>query len=94
MINGRITPEQMEWLEAKASELGDNLSAALRQAITDARFLEMAREDYKVLRKEHPEFEIPPHDDVPETRFLAMILNLKLSDLEDVELRREEAGEK
>ena len=92
MINGRITPEQMEWLEAKASELGDNLSAALRQAITDARFLEMARKDYRRLRKEHPEFEIPPEDDVPESRFLKTILGLELSDVEDMKLRDEEAG--
>jgi len=90
MVNGRITPEQMEWLEDKASKVGGNLSAALRQAITDARILEMAREDYKLLRKEHPEFEIPPHDDIPETRLLAMVLSMKLSEAEDLELRRAE----
>jgi hypothetical protein len=93
MINGRITPEQMEWLQAKASELGENLSAALRQAITDARTLELAREDYKLLRAEHPEFEIPPHDDVPETRLLAIVLSMKMSEADDLELRREELGE-
>jgi len=37
----------MEWLEALANELGGNLSAALRQAITDARLLEIARADYR-----------------------------------------------
>ena len=35
MLNGRITTEQMEWLQEKADELGWNLSAALRQAQTD-----------------------------------------------------------
>jgi len=91
MVNGRITVEQMEWLQAKASELGDNLSAALRQAITDARFLEMARRDYKRLRAEHPEFKFPREDDVPETRFVEMILALEMADVEDLELRREES---
>jgi len=43
MVNGRITVEQMEWLQDRAEELGGNLSAALRQAITDARLLAMAR---------------------------------------------------
>ena len=49
MINGRITIEQMEWLQQRADELGGNLSAALRQAITDARTLEMARRDFELL---------------------------------------------
>jgi len=94
MINGRITPEQMEWLEEKAVELGGNLSAALRQAITDARFLELAREDYKRLRAEHPEFEIPPNDDVPDTRLVAVVLSgIKFSEKEDLELREREAAE-
>ena len=34
MVNGRITATQMEWLQARADELGGNLSAALRQTIT------------------------------------------------------------
>jgi hypothetical protein len=63
MVNGRIMLEQFEWLHAQADELGGNLSAALRQTISGARFLELARQDYRALREEHPEFEIPRHDD-------------------------------
>lgn len=92
MVNGRITLEQLAWLEERAAELGGNLSAALRQAITDARFLASAREDYKLLRKEHPEFEIPPHDDPPnEDRVLGMILSLSASEVDDLELRKLES---
>ncbi len=95
MINGRITPEQMEWLEEKAQKLDGNLSAALRQAITDARFLEMARKDYRRLRAEHPEFEIPANDDVPDTRLVAVVLSgMKFSETDDLELRKEEAKRK
>jgi hypothetical protein len=90
MVNGRITAEQMEWLQARADELGGNLSAALRQTITDARILEMMREDYRLLRKEHPEFTIPPDEDGM-SRVLSVMLSLKLGDSEDMELRREEA---
>lgn len=91
MVNGRITVEQFEWLQARADELGGNLSAALRQTITDARVLEMAREDYRALQADHPDFEIPRHDDDGTTRALAMILSrFPMSDTEDVELRREE----
>src|SRR2546425_774325 len=49
MVNGRITAAQMEWLLALADEVGGNLSAALRQAITDAQVLEMARMEYERL---------------------------------------------
>jgi hypothetical protein len=92
MVNGRITVEQFEWLQARADELGGNLSAALRQTITDARFLEMARIDYKRLRDEHPEFEIPRDDEEGGTRVLGFILGWSqpLSEVEDIELRREE----
>jgi hypothetical protein len=98
MVNGRITAEQMEWLQERADELGGNLSAAIRQTITDARLLEQAREDYKELRREHPEFEIPPYDDGDEferdgsSRFFAVILSLKMMDGEDLELREQENG--
>jgi hypothetical protein len=91
MVNGRITAEQMEWLQARADELNGNLSAALRQTITDARLLEMARDDYQQLRAQHPEFAIPPTDDEAHTsRALQVILNLKIGDPEDLELRDEE----
>lgn len=94
MVNGRVTAEQMEWLQALADELGGNLSAALRQTITDARLLEMAREDYKLLCVEHPEFEIPPHDDIPETRGVEFILSgIKVTETEDLELRKLEEKE-
>ena len=93
MVNGRITAEQMEWLQARADELDGNLSAALRQTITDARLLEMGRDDYKQLRAEHPEFSIPPTDDEAHTsRFLQVILNLKMGDPADLELREEESA--
>ena len=93
MVNGRITLEQFAWLQAQADELGGNLSAALRQTITDARLLEMARNDYQLLRKEHPEFEIPHHHDDGTSRIVAIILGLSdVTDTEDVELRREESG--
>jgi hypothetical protein len=92
MVNGRITAEQMEWLTAKADELDGNLSAALRQAIADARFLELARQDYRDLRSEHPEFEIPLHDDDGTSRVLAVVLTFSsLSESGDLELREEEA---
>jgi hypothetical protein len=91
MVNGRVTLEQFEWLQARADELGGNLSAALRQTITDARLLEMARSDYKLLREEHPEFDIPPHDDDGSTRVVDFIVSgFPTHDVEDVELRREE----
>jgi hypothetical protein len=93
MVNGRVTLEQFEWLQARADELGGNLSAALRQTITDARFLEMARSDYKRLREEHPEFEIPRDDEDGATRVLGFILGWSqpLSEVDDIELRREES---
>jgi hypothetical protein len=99
MVNGRITAEQMEWLLGRAEELGGNLSAALRQTITDARFLEMARADYKRLREEHPEFRIPRNDDGDgvedgSSRVVEVILGLAgLSEADDLALREEEAGE-
>jgi hypothetical protein len=89
MVNGRITPEQMEWLQTRADNLEGNLSAALRQTLTDARLLEMARSDYKLLRAEHPDFEIPPHDDIPETRVVEFILSgITVTEVEDAELRK------
>jgi hypothetical protein len=98
MLNGRVTAEQMEWLLARADELGGNLSAALRQTITDARFLEMARDDYRRLREEHPEFRIPRNDDgdgVQEgtSRVVEVVLAWKgMSDQDDLTLREEEAS--
>ena len=98
MVNGRVTAEQMEWLLARADALDGNLSAALRQTITDARFLEMARDDYKLLKEEHPEFRIPRHDDgdgVHEgtSRFLDIVLTVKgMSESDDLALREEEAN--
>jgi len=92
MVNGRITATQMEWLQARADELGGNLSAALRQTITDARILEMAREDYKQLREEHPDWTIPADEDGM-SRFLAVMLNIPFGDSEDLELRLEEVSD-
>jgi hypothetical protein len=89
MVNGRITGEQMEWLQARADELGGNLSAALRQTITDARLLEMARQDYKSLRQEHPGFGMPPDEDGA-TRVAEAALVMKMSETDDLELRRRE----
>jgi hypothetical protein len=90
MVNGRITAEQMEWLQQRADELGGNLSAALRQTITDARLLEAAREDFRSLREEHPEFEIPRRDDSGATRFVQTVLAMTFTDEADAELREEE----
>src|SRR5438309_1311470 len=91
MVNGRVTAEQMEWLLARADELDGNLSAALRQTITDARFLEMARADYKRLKEEHPEFRIPRNDDgdgVQEgtTRVVEITLGWPMSESDDLAL--------
>jgi len=92
MVNGRITAEQMEWLLARAEKLGGNLSAALRQTITDAQLLEMARDDYKQLRAEHPEFSIPLHDGEEATsRAVAVVLSWPMSDSDDMALRDQEA---
>lgn len=93
MINGRITVEQMEWLQARAEDLDGNLSAALRQSITDAMLLEMAREDYKLLREEQPEFSIPRNPPpIASTRLVETVLVFPMVDVEDAELRREESG--
>jgi hypothetical protein len=93
MVNGRVTAEQMEWLLARADELDGNLSAALRQTITDAQLLEMARADYKQLREEHPEFSIPMHDgEAPTSRAVSVVLSsIPMSDSDDLALRDEEA---
>lgn len=95
MLNGRITTEQMEWLQEKAEELGGNLSAALRQAITDARLLEMARLDYRRLRDEEPDWSIPMEkwEDGSEgpSRTLAIVLGMPMTEVADSELRELEA---
>lgn len=93
MVNGRITAEQMAWLEGRAQELDGNLSAALRQTITDARALEYAREDLKRLREEHPDFVIPPNDDDGSTRVVDLVLQVPITETEDIELRQEESRE-
>jgi hypothetical protein len=87
MINGRITGEQMAWLEERAGELGGNLSAALRQAITDARILEMAREDYQDLVKHHG-LELPRREDG--TSPMLAIAMMELTETADLELRKHE----
>jgi hypothetical protein len=92
MVNGRITSEQMEWLKARAEELSGNLSAALRQTIMDARMLELMRKDYELLREDHPEFAIPPHDDDGTARVLRLGLTWPVADPEDLDLRRQEAS--
>ena len=95
MLNGRITTEQMEWLHDKADELGGNLSAALRQALTDARLFEMARNDYRDLCATNPDFEIPmvDHGEGPVSRVLAVALAFNMTDEEDHRLRELEARE-
>jgi hypothetical protein len=90
MVNGRVTAEQMEWLLARADELGGNLSAALRQTITDARLLEMARSDWRAFRTEHPDIEIPWNDEGASWVW-ELALGLRGSESEDLELREEEA---
>src|SRR4051794_16361360 len=90
MVNGRITAEQMEWLQARADELGGNLSAALRQTITDARLLEMARADYRALLDEHPDWVIPRDSERGTTRTLEFALEHTISETDDLTLRKEE----
>jgi hypothetical protein len=92
MVNGRVTAEQMEWLLARADELDGNLSAALRQTITDARALEYARQDLKRLLQEHPDFVIPPNDD-GSTRVVDVVLRLPMTESDDINLREEESRE-
>jgi hypothetical protein len=92
MVNGRVTAEQMEWLLARAYELDGNLSAALRQTITDARLLEAAREDYQTFRAKHPEVEIPYTDEGASYVWEAF-LGMRFTEAEDEELRREERGD-
>src|SRR5436190_59344 len=88
MVNGRITVEQMEWLQKRADEMGGNLSAALRQSITDAQLFEMAREDYRALREEYPDWSIPDNPPpVATTRFLAAVLTISMTDSDDLALR-------
>ena len=75
MLNGRVTPEQMEWLVRLADRKYDgNISAALREALTWAELLEAARQDYQRLREEHPEFSIPRNDDDNTTRVVEFAL--------------------
>lgn len=92
MVNGRVTAEEMEWLLERAEELGGNLSAALRQTITDARLLEMARADYKAFLSEHPEVKIPWNDEGASWTW-DVLLKMKFTDSEDEALRREESGD-
>jgi hypothetical protein len=90
MVNGRITAEQMEWLLQRADELDGNLSAALRQTITDARFLAMARDDWRAFHKEHPDHKIPWNDEGASWVW-EIVLSLRGSEPADLELREEEA---
>jgi hypothetical protein len=92
MVNGRVTLEQWAWLQEKADELDGNLSAALRQALTDAQLLEMARRDYRTFHEVHPDFEVPLHEHGPSWTF-DVILGLRMTDNEDLELRAEEEAE-
>jgi hypothetical protein len=87
MINGRITTEQMGWLEKRADELDGNLSAALRQTITDAWALEQARYVYRGLRDAHPEFDIGGYDDDRGSWLIEMVLSDAFLDQDDLALR-------
>jgi hypothetical protein len=54
LLNLRLAPVQLRWLRNRAARDHDgNLSGAVRGAITDARLLELAREDYHRLSMEH-----------------------------------------
>lgn len=87
MVNGRITGEQMAWLEERAEKLDGNLSAALRQAITDARILEMARKDYRDLVR-HYGLELPRREDG--TSPMLAIAMIEQSETADLALRERE----
>ena len=90
MLNGRITAEQMEWLEGRADELGGNLSAALRQTITDARLLEYARQEYRYYVAERG-FTIPPDEDGTTSVLQLVLSGFIKSETDDLALREEEA---
>jgi hypothetical protein len=93
MVNGRVTAEQMEWLLARSEELGGNLSAAFRQTITDARFLEMARSDWRAFRQEHPDVSIP-YNDEGASWVWEFVLGFPASETADLELREQEAEQR
>ena len=94
MVNGRITGEQMARLEERAGELDGNLSAALLQAITDARLLEMARASYQELLRENPDFQIPNFED-GSTSIPQIVASCFVgTEAEDARLREPEPGEK
>ena len=92
MVNGRITAEQMEWLQKREDELGGNLSAALRQTITDARLLEDARKDYTIALADNSGYRIPAHEDGT-TRLVELVLLSAMFDPEDLELREQEKAD-
>ena len=93
MVNGRITGEQMAWLEERATELDGNLSAALRQAITDARLLEMARASYQELRRENPDFQLPDSEDGSTSILQIVVSGFIGTEAEDAKLRELEKGD-
>jgi hypothetical protein len=94
MVNGRVTAEQMEWLQTLADELSGNLSAALRQTITDARALEMVRTSFNAMRKEHPDFAFPAKDEenVNSNTLMAYLLSTRLTETDEQALRDLEEG--
>lgn len=73
-VKVRLSEKQYERLQAAAdARYGGNVSDALRQAVTDAEVLRMAREDYFRLLKEVGPF--LPTDEGRETTFLETALS-------------------
>lgn len=86
VLNVRITERQARWLRNVAEEQhSDNVSEAVRQAITDSWMLRRCRDDYEVLRSEG--FRFPPYEDGSVRSielFLSRILKGMTWDEEDV----------
>lgn len=62
VLNVRVTERQARWLRNVAdAQHSENLSEAVRQAITDSWILRRCRDDYDVLVREG--FQFPPHED-------------------------------
>jgi hypothetical protein len=74
VLNVRLTEPQADWLRGRAAaHHGGNLSAAARQALTDAWMFARCREDYRRLRDEQG-FRFPVWPATGEGSFLEFAL--------------------
>jgi hypothetical protein len=73
VLNVRVSELQARWLRNLAdAQHSGNLSAAARQAVTDAWVLRRVREDYRALREEGFAF---PRDEIGATRGIEFFLS-------------------